>query len=305
MAKLLADFLTDWVRALRDHLISVQGWDALEIQALDDRDVPIRYFEALRRRIAPRPRILRTANDFICPAGDTGGWQTFQQKVRAGGDLNPHLSTRHASLLNNDGLLAEWGVHHFHLGVAPNPRNPTFVKRTGSLVYAMVTDDTFYAINVYTHRDFEADSIIESIHRNWPERVSRYRMKAVTGGQWPKELRRTLRGKNANVLVTVADGTVYMPISGGVMASGVNAQAVREADYWWFHIRDVQINFEAQLPSLIPTLSQQGYAGEDEIDAELKIDEAGYLVLFPKYNVVAIIVIKLPPASSTNVASIK
>ena len=161
-----ANFEADWIAQLRSHLVNVQGWDANEIAALDDREVHFRYFDALRRRIAPKPRTIRIADDFLCPPAEVPGWQTLQEKVRKGEDINPHLSKRHASLFNLDGLLNEWGVHHFHLGVAPDPKDPAYVGRTGPLLYALVTDEAFYAINVYTHGSFENSDIVESIHRN-------------------------------------------------------------------------------------------------------------------------------------------
>jgi hypothetical protein len=40
-----------------------------------------------------------------------------------------------------------------------------------------------------------------------------------------------------------------------------------------------------RLSQLIPTLEQHGYAGEAEIEAELKITKEGYRAFFPKYRV--------------------
>ncbi len=70
-------------------------------------------------------------------------------------------------------------------------------------------------------------------------------------------------------------GQSIRPISGGVMASGVNAEAVRLADYWQIKIRELQAYFERQLDSLLPTLKQQGFGGEEEVEAELKLSETG------------------------------
>jgi len=287
MPRLKADFEANWIVHLRSYLVNVQGWPVTEVASLDDRDVRFRYFDAQRRRIAAAPRTIEIADDLVCPPEHEAGWQILQEKVRRGEDINTHLSKRHASLLNPDGLLAEWGVHHFHLGVAPDPKDTAYVGRTGPLLYALVNDRTFCAINVHTHQSFEDSTILESIHRNWPEMISRYRMKGVTGGTWNRDQRRALRSKNANVFVVTADGTVYMPISGGVMASGVNAEAVRLADFWQDKVRDIQANFEKQLDDLLPMLRQQGYAGEDEIEAELKLSEAGVQVFLPKYRVLA------------------
>ncbi len=155
------------------------------------------------------------------------------------------------------------------------------------LLYALVTDQTFYALNVYSHQSFEDPRVLDSIHRNWPEEISRYRVNGVTGGAWNQAQRRAFRNKNANVFVTTADGTVYMPISGGVMASGVSWEAVRLSDFWQIQIHELQSSFEKQLESLLPTLKNQGFDGEEELEAEFKIFPSGVQVFIPKYRVLA------------------
>jgi hypothetical protein len=115
MGKLKADFESDWIAHLRGQLARV--WGAAEVERLLDRDVPNYYFETFRRRLARRERVIKIADNFQCPWEAEAGWRVLQNKVRQGDDLNPHLSRRHASLANNDGLLAEWGVYHFHLGL--------------------------------------------------------------------------------------------------------------------------------------------------------------------------------------------
>jgi hypothetical protein len=282
-----ANFAADAAACLRSHLVNVQGWPAAEVASLDDRDVRVHYFDAQRRRIVPQPRVIKIADDFLCPPAHESGWQMLRDKARGGQDINSHLSKRHSSLFNLDGLLAEWGVHHFHLGTAPDLRDLDYMGRTRLLLYALVSDGAFCAINVYGHQSFEDSSVLESIHRNWPVMIRRYRVHGVTGGTWSQAQRRALRSKNANVFVTMIDGTVYMPISGGVMASGISAEAVRMADAWHYKIRNLQVSFEKQLNELLPTLQQHGYAGEDEIEAEFRLSHAGMQVFFPKYRVLA------------------
>ena len=304
MPRLKANFGADWVAHLRSFLVNPEGWSAAEVALLDDRDVRFRYFDAQRRRIFLVPRAIRTADDFVCPPEHEAGWQMLQEEVRNGLDINPRLSKRHSSLLNPDGLLAEWGVHHFHLGVSPDLRDPDYVGRTGALLYAMVRDKDFYAINVYSHGDFEDSNILESIHRNWPEAIQRYRAKAATGGSWARSQRRSLRRNNANVLSVTADGTVYMPIGGPVMASGVKAEAVWLADYWQIKVDEIQANFEEQLQEVLPALRQQGYAGEDELDAKLiLLSDTAAQVLFPKYEVLVNVALTVPVAQGRHAQS--
>jgi hypothetical protein len=287
MVKLKGNFEADWLAHLRAHLTQAQGWDANEVAGLDDREIPAYFFEALRRKLAPQARVLKVADDFQCSPTESAGWNALQDKVRKGEDLNPHLSNRHASLFNNDGLLAEWGVHHFHLGTKPDPKNSAYTERTSPLVYALVDDQTFCAINIYPHGSWEEISIIESIHRNWPDMIRQYRGQSVTAETLSKMQRRAIRKKNTNVFVSTADGTVYMPIGGGVMASGVKLESVMRGDIRHNEIRSLQSRFESQLDQLMPTFLQRGYAGEAEIEAQLRIAETGYQVFFPKYGVLA------------------
>jgi hypothetical protein len=283
--KLKANFEADWTAHLRGLL--TKTWGA-QIADIPDAEIPFYHFESPRRRLKPGPRALKIADDFSCSTLDRAGWKGLQDKVRKGEDLNPHLSLRHASLRNADGLLAEWGVHHFHLGTAPHPTNPAYVGRTGPLVFALVDQQTFCAINVFSHDDcWEETRIIESIHRNWPDMVSAYQMNGVTGESLSKPQRRAIRKKNVNVLVTTTDGAVYAPIGGAVGASGLKMESVRRADAWRAEILELHPRVEETLPGLLPVLVQNGYAGQSEIDAELRITEGGYRAFFPRYKILA------------------
>src|SRR5208283_4718855 len=170
--------------------------------------------------------------DFHCPSKEETGWKVLQDKIVSGQDLNPHLSKLHRSLFNADGLLAEWGVDHFHLGTEPDPNNPRYVKRDGPLVFALVNDSAFYAINTYQHGDWEKLGIVESLHRNWPDAISKYRLRGIAPEKLSEKARRTLRNKRCNTAVGTADGTVYGSIGGLTSGAGIKSESVRDADIW-------------------------------------------------------------------------
>jgi hypothetical protein len=179
--KVKADFVADWTAHLRTQLVAY--WGASKVGLISDSDVPVAFFETAHRRIEPRRRELKTAREFSCPAEWASAWEVLKLKVLRGENVNPHLSKRHASLSNPDGLLSEWDVHHLHLGTVPDARDPFYVKRTEPFVFARVTPDTFYAIGVYDHKGqyFEDTDVIERVHYNWPESIQAYLVKSVTG----------------------------------------------------------------------------------------------------------------------------
>jgi len=86
------------------------------------------------------------------------------------------------------------------------------------------------------------------------------------------------------------------------MASGVKFESVWCADKWYDELQSLQARFESQCGELMPTFEQRGYAGEDEIEGQLKITEAGYQVFFPKYGVLANLVID-PARPAPNASS--
>ena len=197
----------------------------------------------------------------------------------------------HKSLLHNDGLLAEWGVHHFHLGTCPDKKSPNYIQRSGPLLFAFVTDNCFYAINVYSHFDFTNNDVIERIHENWPELIEKYRCKGVTAEPLKPDERKSLRAKNGNVFTSVPDGTVYSPISGGVTASGINAEAIKMADYWLIKMAYYQKEVEKMLDEILPVFIKHGYSYEQNIKATLRFQKNSFgfqqpklWVFFPEYE---------------------
>jgi len=283
MATLVADFRADLQAMARQYLTS--DWGA-EVAQISDDDVLIAYFDALRRRPAVRPRKIWISDDFACPPEYQTGWEQLQRKIIGGEDLRPHLSKGHARLTTLDGLLNEWGVHHLHLGTTPSSRDASLVERSGLVLFARIMPDDFYAVNVYAHGAWEQTSILESLHRNWPDTIKSYRLRGIRGEPLTEAQRRNLRKVNMQTATTTVDGTVYMAIGGGVASSGTSAEAVRRADMLWSDAEQLQIAVQEQLEKFLPSLQTGGYAGQAGIEATLvAITPDAFQVAFPEYGV--------------------
>jgi hypothetical protein len=282
MAKLRADFKSDLLTIARQRLAAEWGEEA---RHLSDDEVLISFFDSLRRRPAVRPRALSVADDFQCPPEYEDGWKALQKKIVEGGDLRPHLSRRHASLDALDGLLNEWGVHHLHLGTALAD-NSGHAERSGPLLFARITDEDFYAINVYPHSAWENSSVFESLHHNWPDSIKNYRIKGIQGEPLTETQRSNLRKLNVQAATTMADGTVYMSIGGGVASSGTSVEAVMRADMLRSDVEQLQIAVQSQLEKFLPHLRVGGYTDRVEVKATLMaITPKAFQVAFPDYGV--------------------
>lgn len=284
MTRIIADFKTDWHEQLLEQMRSVWGD---QVDRIDGEDVPFRFFDSLRRDISTKPRLLKISDDFVCPVVLEAGWTNLQRKIDAGEPLKPHLSKAHWSFSNQDGLLDDWGIHHFHLGIEPDPAQPEFVMRTGPLIYAFVTEDTFYAINTYEHKDqaWARDEVVEVMHRNWPEAIQQFVLHSVSPDPMTERERIALRRKRGNAVVTMRDGTIYGPFGGLVSASGMAVEATVRTSFYHHEIKIFQLNVEESAEQIALHLKKLGHILEGDLYAKFVIHDGEMAVHLPDLEV--------------------
>jgi hypothetical protein len=295
--RLIADFKADLLVMARQHL--AEHWAAGNIP---ENEVLPKYFDSLRRWPAARPRRVWEADDFTCPREVAAGWALLRERVLKGEDIRPHLAREHSALDYRDGLLNEWNINHLHLGIKPYFKDPSYVARTSQLAFALITDDDFYAINIYRrHGDWESSNIIESVHRNWPEVIRRYRINGVPGESLNNQGRKMLRGSNVQTFTTVSDGTVYAPIHGGVACSGVSVEAVMRGVRACADITRLQSAMQEQTEKFAAHLRLRGYPDGKDVRATLVgVSNGRYQILFPEYALQANVKLEEDAAGDRN-----
>lgn len=284
--KLKANFYSDWVAILKDYLSNEWGYD---ISSIPDDEIPFVYFNIEHRLVENRPRKIHYSDHFSCPTELERGWEILKNKIESGQDIKPHLSKLVLKATNKDFLLNDWRIHHFHLG---EELEGDFIKRTGPLLFAIVTDIKFYVIDIFSHGKWADCDIVEIIHKNWPDLISNYRIRNVTGlsHKETSQDRLNLRKNHVNSFFECSDGSIYAPIGGGSVLSGYSIentlfkvdQTIRELE----HLQDF---LENELSNLRSEIEGCGYEGEESLEAKLLITANCYKALFPKYNFAAIL----------------
>jgi hypothetical protein len=211
------DFYNDWIEELRQSLVN-QGHQV--VQSASGLDICKQYFGLLHRRVAPQPRKVVVSQELKCPKEFEQRFDNFKTKVVQGDNLNPHLSRE---IKKPDKLLNEWGIHHFHLNTIVEADG--FVKRSGPILFALVTSDTFYCLTVMEHGSkypevWSDQQIIEIIHSNWPILIEQYNSGLLTMDKVTRTERNQFRKSNVNTFVEVGDGTIYSLPGGGSMLDG-------------------------------------------------------------------------------------
>jgi len=216
---LTINFQQDWIEILCQKLVE-RGY-SIDSRQYDSDALCIQYFNVLKRQIDIKPRKILVSKEFSCPKQHQTGIKLIRRKVESGQDLTPNLSKNIKLLDYHDALLNDWGIYHFHLGDLLEKTG--FIKRTGSVLFARVTDEYFYMLDVLGHDSWSQQRLVEIIHTNWQESVSLfkilegYRLSNVSPSD--QDIAQ-FREYSISTFVQVSDGIIYSPIGGGYSRSG-------------------------------------------------------------------------------------
>lgn len=191
-------------------------------------EICIKYFNVAKRRVRTQPRSVILSKEFDCPTDLLPGLDELRKKAEKGEDLKPNQSKGLADSDYDDSLLNDWGIQHFHLGIAIEPDG--FAERTGPLLFARVTDDTIYCISVLPHGVWSRQEMVATLHKNWPDTIAQFRIRGIVPENLTDDDIRRLRKGNVNAFVAMTDGTIYAPIGGGLTTSGRSVEVIRACD---------------------------------------------------------------------------
>ncbi|SDR48318.1 hypothetical protein SAMN05216597_5414 [Pseudomonas cannabina] len=159
-----------------------------------------------------------------------------------------------------------------------------FVRRTGPLLFARVTDECFYAVDVYSHGAWTESEIVETVHRNWPASIAGWVIHGARGERLTNAQRAVLRKKNTNSFFLTKDDTTYGPIGGGTATSGHNIFSVIQMDVEHDRLEALERRLVEISDDLMPELKKAGYTDAAEVTARLVLTENFYAALFPDYR---------------------
>ena len=177
-------------------LPGTKEWDDAREDAL------LTWINYQRRLIPARPRRLITNTSLVCPHEVLQGWMKLQQEVKSGADLTPRLSSKIENTDYNDGILNDFGLHHFHLGTVADVKHPKQVQRTSIILLACVSLSEFYPIDFVPHKHWGDETILEKAIESFHRQFDRYSVKGLSDS--------TSTCDNENIVKFRNDGVNYI-----------------------------------------------------------------------------------------------
>jgi len=275
------DLYNDWLDIIKKDLLEL-GYN---ISNYDNDKISILYYSLQKRLISQIPRTINKHNDFVCPAELQAGLTILEDKIKNGDDLKPYQSRKLKKFDDNDGLLYDWGIYHFHLGTEMN--NDGFIKRTGPLLYAMINDKNAYFIGVFNHGAWTMQEMLSIIHINWPSAIKQYKLEGVTQleKKFNDEEIKHMRSANVNTVLEIAPSAFYIGPGGGIAGSGNSIEAVLR----YQNMRRQFLNIEKNLREnpkeyLNQIFKNLDFSKVDIMDFELVREEDIYYVIEKNYG---------------------
>jgi hypothetical protein len=202
----------------------------------------VAYHNWLCRLIRPVPRSIHLSREFSTSpqrAKYAAALADIFDAIATGKDLTHRLSklVRFGIVANStsatkdkDLMLNDWGIHHLHLGMGPDKKDPSVTARSGDLLFAIFRPTAAYILNIFDHKDWTDRDIVRIAVENWPNLDLFLELKGVMAldRTVDEAEHQTLRKAGITSMVEV-DGRVYAG-RGMLSTAGTSIQSVRAAD---------------------------------------------------------------------------
>lgn len=222
MAAVIIDFKKDWMKFV-DTEMTKMGFQYDAQKSLEENTLT--YFSCKRRIVDSKPRRVHESEELLVPDERAEAYASIKSLISVGGDIRPYLSRKSKNPQYNDLLLNDWGIHHVHFSP----------EGTKDVLFVMFTDTDAFILQVLPHGHTDEEtwvntSLIEILHKNWPESIANRRIRGVSGEDISRRERLNIRKAHGNTVVKVSDGTCYIAPGGGITGSGICVSDVMACD---------------------------------------------------------------------------
>ncbi|EEX92087.1 hypothetical protein VIOR3934_21431 [Vibrio orientalis CIP 102891 = ATCC 33934] len=191
-------------------------------------------FTLSRMFISTIPRRVHVSESFMTPQKYDKAIKQIIHDLNVGHNVNARLSRRiKDKKVYTDRMLADWGIHHLHLGeeVISKGKNEGLIEGNKEILFVWVTNNDAYLIGIFDHDSWTKTQVLEIVHDNWYHLLKPFEL--------PRDVRSTiditdldrleLRNACVNTAVLVR-GCSYMGLGGGLTCGNIGGNDVHKAN---------------------------------------------------------------------------
>jgi hypothetical protein len=225
---IIANFWGEYAAQFKQMLLR-RGVSVTESET--DDEIMLAYFNRQARNVTAKPRVVHQPPGFSIPPkfqGCEGAIAAIKNEIETGVDITPRMSRKVRRWDYVDGMLADFGIHHLHLGTTLDPDG--FYAQDAPLLYVQFDEANAYFLIVAGHGEWANVELIEIIHANWPASIESCRIKWARSASDNVSTRDRVaaRKRGIDVRIKMKDGTIYLPPGGGFSTSGDSTTASRQ-----------------------------------------------------------------------------
>jgi len=228
----MIDIILDWDTKIREDFLDY--FNIPEYNTLSKDELLMNYFNKFDKLMTQNKKTVKFSNEIKNSQYYIDYFQIIDRIKRDFEEaniikLNNCLSKKSIIAHEQDLLLNNWGIHHFHLG--ENIQND-FYQRTNNLLFVKVESDSVYFLDIKDHDNFSSIDFLKIIHNNWSHIIKQYKVDNMIDIQpKPNETEIMQLWKiGVQIAVTFTDTNnkevAYMPIGGGTT---INNQSLDNA----------------------------------------------------------------------------
>lgn len=143
-------------------------------------------------------------------------------------DIEPRLSKAVIRAKDNDPMLNDWGIYHFHLKNTKENSVQHFYDRSGPLLFAYIPqnkNEAYFLDIVREHKNplvFANQNLMSIINQNWPRLLEDYRFNDIESEiSLTDQQRLDLRKNGINVIDQINNNPIFNP-GGGITSAGTS-----------------------------------------------------------------------------------
>jgi hypothetical protein len=197
-----------------------------------------RWFDYRDRTISPVPRQIFESPQFAesrskLSIEEKAALRSIIAKLERGQDVTGHLSKAILDAEKPDLLMADWHIHHIHVGDRKKSPNDLFFERADHLIFAIVNSTGAYLINIYPHEkeNWSKSDLLKIVEQAWPDLLKPYQFvgKLEPNVAVSDEQRAELRKAGVYVPTAIGDSIIFS-LGGGINAAGFSVSVTRKVN---------------------------------------------------------------------------